>query len=177
MSNMSDSDVSESVDDDLDQPDHDGTSQIALLLHQISDQLGSLYNLSSLLRRPRVADKYIKSVDSRPETDSKDPEITPLHVGLTMLDECHVAEKILQWRGLSKTTYAFDEDEAPAAPDNPHLTSQAIEDCPWLCQRLARANTRRRDQLQYWARKPYERTPKPVVVQLDSLPRYQRPSQ
>src|SRR5262249_38019253 len=35
------------------------------------------------------------------------------------------------------------------------LTIDCVEDIRWFCRRLARANTRRREQIQYWTDHPY----------------------
>lgn len=44
-------------------------------------------------------------------------------------------------------------------------TFDVIQDTSWLCQRLAQANTRRREQLQYWKVRPYEAGPMANAVE------------
>lgn len=149
--------------------------KIRLLVQQITDQIRSLYDLSSLLRRPRIADKYIRSVNSKSHshrTALDQPATLPFMVCFNKLDESHIIEKVLQWRGLTKSGQNFScEDEAPAQ-ERHGLTTDDIGDILWYCQRLARANTRRREQLQHWADHPYISThdkptsgrPLPVLV-------------
>ncbi|KAH0560048.1 hypothetical protein GP486_003435, partial [Trichoglossum hirsutum] len=153
-----------SVSDDSDSnPDYDSEHQrqrmpkIRLLVQQIPEQIRSLYDLSSLLRRPKIADKYIRSVNSKPNTAMlSDLDTLPLSVCLSGFDESHVAEKVLQWRGLTKCGRSFEFNDEDVAPVGQGLIGDRVADTPWFCQRLARANTRRREQLQYWNDHPYD---------------------
>jgi hypothetical protein len=143
--------------------DHDCKHQrrrmpkICLLVQQILEQIRSLYDLSSLLHRPGIGDKYIRSVNSKSKTDTTvDSHTLPPSAGFKVSDESHIVEKILQWRGLTKSGRSVEfEDEEPATMGQ-GLTSDYVEDIPWFCERLARANTRRREQLQYWIDHPYD---------------------
>ncbi|KAL6359034.1 hypothetical protein LRP88_09232 [Fusarium phalaenopsidis] len=151
----SDTDSDPDLDDDG-QPRPKRMPKIRLLVQQIADQIRSLYDLSSLLRRPRIADKYLRSVNSKSHTTASDQPVTlPLMVSFSKLDESHIIEKVLQWRGLTKSGQSLNcEDEAPAQ-ERHSLTTDDVGDILWYCQRLARANTRRREQLQHWANHPY----------------------
>lgn len=153
-----DSDSGTDDDEDADgQHERRSMPKIRLLVQQIVGQIRSLYDLSSLLRRPSIADKYIRSVSSKLNTSTlSDSDALPLSVGFRTSDESHVAEKVLQWRGLTKSGLAVKFEEEEPAPTGNNSTSDGMEDILWFCQRLARANTRRREQLQYWTAHPYD---------------------
>lgn len=88
--------------------------QFCLLMQQIVGQILSLYNLSSLLRRSTVTDKYIRSVDSESNTTAlRDPDALPPVTGLCIPDEDHIKEKVLHWRGLTKSSQSvkFDHED------------------------------------------------------------------
>ncbi|KAK3293389.1 uncharacterized protein B0H64DRAFT_211682 [Chaetomium fimeti] len=133
------------------------TPRICFLVRGIAGVIRSLYDLSSLLRRPKITEKYVRSVNSKlDKLTSRDSDTLPLSVGFRASDEDHVIEKVLQWRGLTKAEKRFDFEEEEAAPTENAPISDGVEDILWFCQRLARANTRRREQLQYWAAHPYD---------------------
>ncbi|RSL99813.1 hypothetical protein CEP52_009470, partial [Fusarium oligoseptatum] len=150
--------------DDDGHPRRNRMPKICLLVQQITDQIRSLYDMSSLLRRPRITDKYIRSVNSKSHTTASDTQ--PLMVSFSKLDESHIVEKVLQWRGLTKSGQSLScEDESPAQ-ERHSLATDDLDDILWYCQRLARANTRRREQLQHWADHPYVSTQdKPASTQ------------
>ena len=133
--------------------------KIRLLVQQIVGEISSLYDLSSLLRRPKVTDKYIRSVNSKSDSVSlENPDTLPLNVGFSSFDENHVVEKVIQWRGLTKAERSVEFNEEDVAPIEGvgHLELCDVQDISWLCQRLGTANTRRREQFQYWASHPYD---------------------
>ncbi|SPO04609.1 uncharacterized protein DNG_07294 [Cephalotrichum gorgonifer] len=130
--------------------------KMRLLVQQIADQIRSLYELSSLLRRPRISDKYIRSVGSKSKAGAADPDTLLLSAYFSVPDEVHVVEKILQWRGSTKTARGVEFGHEEAATGAQCLANDCIEGNPWFALRLARANTRRREQLQYWSDHPYD---------------------
>ncbi|KAI2618440.1 hypothetical protein GGR54DRAFT_605477 [Hypoxylon sp. NC1633] len=137
--------------------EHDRPSRIQSLVQQAFEQIRSLYDLSALLRRPKIADKYIRSVDSKADTTTLDNSGSlPLDISFSTYDESHVLEKVLQWRGLTKNGLAVKFDDESVATIGKTLQSHGVEDIMWFCQRLARANTRRREQLRYWVDHPYD---------------------
>lgn len=153
-----------SADSDSDS-NEDGDKQlrrvpkICLLVQQVLEQVRSLYELSALLRRPKVADKYIRSVNSKSNTAALgDRDSLPLRVCFGDFDQDHIVEKILQWRGLTKSAQCIEFDEEEVARKENWLTGHYVEDILWFAQRLAGANTRRREQLQYWSDHPYDPT-------------------
>ncbi|KAF9777954.1 hypothetical protein IL306_004298 [Fusarium sp. DS 682] len=130
--------------------------KICLLVKQIMEQLCSLFDISALLRRPKITDKYIRSIGSEKTAKLDKSDILSLTNAFVCLDECHVVEKALQWRGLTKSAIKFDIDVESSAPLESISREGGLEDIFWLCQRLARANTRRREQLKYWTDHPYD---------------------
>jgi hypothetical protein len=123
-------DSSSSMSSDTDSSSHglrnprQRTSEIRRLVSTIFGHIRSLYKASLLLRRSVIHDKYIRSA-------SKNQNVSYFAVW----DEAHVSEKIAQW--------ALDMG----------LRYEKLVDNP-LVSRLAAANTRRREQLQYWQLHP-----------------------
>ncbi|OQE34786.1 hypothetical protein PENCOP_c015G06953 [Penicillium coprophilum] len=160
----SDHDSISSVSDDSDSDtNNEGKHQsyrmpkIRLLVQQTLEQIRSLYDMSALLRRPTVADKYIRSVNSRLNIATlNNPGYLPLSVGLSRFDETHILEKVLQWRGLTKSARCIDFEGEGVASIGKGLRKYSVDDIMWYCKRLAAANTRRREQFQYWADNPYD---------------------
>ncbi|KAJ5184564.1 hypothetical protein N7472_009404 [Penicillium cf. griseofulvum] len=160
----SDHDSISSVSADLDSDSNDDGEhrhyrmpKIRLLVQQTLEQIRSLYDMSALLRRPKIADKYIRSVNSRSHIPTLGkPDHLPLSVGFSRSDETHVVEKVLQWRGLTKSARGIEFKFEGVAPIGQGLTKYSVEDILWFCQRLAAANTRRREQFQYWTDHPYD---------------------
>jgi hypothetical protein len=131
--------------------------KIHLFVQQMLEQIQSLYDLSSLLRRPKIADKYIRSINSKSNTATpSDSDTLPLSISFSSSDESHIAEKVLQWRGLTKSGRSVKFEDEGVAPVGQGLSSDWVEDILWFCHRLAGANTRRREQLQYWTDHPYD---------------------
>ncbi|KAI1822191.1 hypothetical protein F4861DRAFT_410031 [Xylaria intraflava] len=154
ISSVSDSDYST---DDGDEPQHHRIPKIRLLVRQIADQIRSLHDISSLLRRPTVSDKFIRSKKADPKAATlQEPDRFYPDGIFGIFDYNHIFEKVLQWRGLNKSLQNVDFSIEDGAPVGNALNNQQIEDIGWLCQRLARANTKRREQLQYWKSHPYE---------------------
>ncbi|ERF74650.1 hypothetical protein EPUS_00780 [Endocarpon pusillum Z07020] len=130
-------------------------SKIAWLVQQKFEQIQSLFYLSSLLRRPTFTGRYLRSVKSKARAELLRDE-SPLIFRLGRYDSEHVFEKVRQWHGLSKSAINVShEDEKPASLDciqaRRAVNSELGEDVTVLCHRLAKANNRRREQLQYWA--------------------------
>ncbi|KGO45689.1 Tetratricopeptide-like helical [Penicillium expansum] len=151
-----------SADSDSDSNDGGGNQhyrmpKIRLLVQQTLEQIQSLYDLSALLRRPKIVDKYIHSVNSESHVASlNNPYHLPLSVAFSRSDETHIIEKVLQWRSLTKSAQGIDFEFEGVALMGQGLTNYCVEDIPWFCQRLAAANTRRREQFQYWNDHPYD---------------------
>lgn len=110
------------------------------LVSAIISQIRSLYETLTLLRRPAIPDKYIRSV-------SKNLSMDVSH--FATWDRAHVAAKITQW--------SLDKDMNFEEPFNPDS---------FLCSRLAGGNTRRREQLKYWQihpERPSSKIPLPLL--------------
>lgn len=145
------------VEDDADHK-HPKDSKITWLMQQAFEQIQSLFHLSSLLRRPSFTGKYIRSVNRNARVDPEKQE-SSLAFCLSRFDCKHVLEKVRQWNGLAKSAKdILYEDEEPVSSDQiqgrTDLDIDCCEDVTALCQRLANANTRRREQLQYWTGHP-----------------------
>jgi hypothetical protein len=156
ISSMS-ADFDSEVEDDADQ-NRPKVSKIAWLVQQAFEQIQSLFYLSSLLRRPSFTGKYIRSINRKARADLEKEELS-LVFCFSTFDREHVFEKVRQWCGLTKSAENVSyEDEEPASPDKiqgrTDFDTECSEDVTVLCQRLANANTRRREQLQYWTDNP-----------------------
>jgi hypothetical protein len=133
------------------------TINLSSSIRQVSEQIRLLYDLSSILRRPKVVDRYISSVASKSNMLRRDdPDEASLGFSFRELDDSHIAEKLLQWRGLTKSTHGTMFVDEEAASGIQGAAVKGIEDISWFCQRLSRANTRRREQLKYWLEHPYD---------------------
>lgn len=131
-------------------------------------QIRSLFDVCSVLSWPRVTDKYLHSVSSGSGPQSEPPDAVPLMVAMNVLDERHIKEKVLQWRRLNKNgpdSSCLNEPGAAETTAQQDSAFDLIRDTAWLCQRLAQANTRRREQLQYWRFHPYEASSETAAVE------------
>ena len=148
-------------------------SKIAWLMQQAFEQIQSLFHLSSLLRRPSFTGKYIRSVNRNARVDLGKQE-SSLAFCLSRFDCEHVLEKVRQWNGLAKSAKNISyENEEPLSSDQiqgrTDLDIDCCEDITALCQRLANANTRRREQLQYWADHPDNPAARDTISALPTL--------
>ncbi|ERS95330.1 hypothetical protein HMPREF1624_08208 [Sporothrix schenckii ATCC 58251] len=144
-------------------------ARVSVLVDEIKEQIKSLFEVSSLLRRPRVTNKYLRSVSSKSPNQAGAKEADLLMIAMKTYDERHVKEKMLQWGSLNKSTLGQQFQEESVPMNRPDFG--AIQEVSWLCQRLAQANTRRREQLQYWKRRPYETAPVASKVLPERNPR------
>jgi hypothetical protein len=116
--------------------------KICILVRLMQAQIRSLYDVSSLLRRPMVKDKYIRS-----HTDRKNREIvdeTSLHYHFRPFDMDYVWEKIRQWHRQTNS------ERHNVASSDQQISTTSIENNSWFLERLGTANNRRREQIQYW---------------------------
>jgi hypothetical protein len=144
-------------DCDTEDGDHEPhkVSKITWLVQHAFAQIQSLFYLSSLLRHPSFTGRYLRSVNPKDRGDPLKQEPS-LNFCFSTSDFKHVCEKVRQWYGLGKSVASMSyELEEPASPDQIQarggIDTELSEDVIGLCQRLANANTRRREQLQYWA--------------------------
>lgn len=164
VSSVSDSDCST---DNEGEPQCRKIPKIRLFLNQIKEQIRSLYEISSLLRRPTVTDKFIHSkkadleASTLPGLDNID-----LSAAFQSFDSDHILEKMRRWRSFGASPKRDHLSEEGAALVGNVFSFQEMEDVGWFCRRLAKANTRRREQLGYWEDHPYNL--KPTVTD-DSL--------
>jgi hypothetical protein len=108
--------------------------------------MASLLQISLLIRQPGYERKYLHSTGT---TNTRSTV-----AGFADCDLLHVVEKLRSWR---QTRKVLDSEEASRAAD-PMGGMEALEDFSdtqaTLVQRLAKANTRRREQLRYWVKYP-----------------------
>ncbi|KAE9372483.1 hypothetical protein N431DRAFT_466728 [Stipitochalara longipes BDJ] len=136
--------------------------RILHLLAIVVDHIQSLFQVSALLRRPTISDKYLRSVSKRKSATAESPF---LH-----WDLAHVVEKRRLWIRQQKWHVPAELDEAEN--DTQQMSTS-------LCKRLATANVRRREQLDFWQIHPAQPStvklpdepirPKPVAIP-DSIP-------
>lgn len=115
--------------------------RISILLQQVKDQIESLFELSSVLGRPAFYGRWDRSTAT---------EESVLGQAFVEFDRRHVLEKIRHWRGLGKDQNATLMEEDTTEDD----LTRKDDLVPWLCDRLALANSKRRSQLQYWSENP-----------------------
>lgn len=115
--------------------------RISILLQQVKDQIDSLFELSSVLGRPAFHGRWDRSTAT---------EESVLGQAFVEFDRRHVLEKIRHWRGLGKDQNATLMEEDTTEDD----LTRKDDLVPWLCDRLALANSKRRSQLQYWSENP-----------------------
>ena len=175
---VSDSDNSDESDDTDDgkppdaaiRPKRNKTPKISALMSHVYAQVDLLYHLALLLRRPAVVGRYIKSATKRAEIS-----VFAQH------DYNHVQEKFRYWRSVAELeetepAQCTDSGQLPSetwlgTPNSQETTPQVeqarsqsdlearrrmeSEETSYdLICRLGRANTRRREQLSYWATHP-----------------------
>ncbi|KAI1174913.1 hypothetical protein F4777DRAFT_598900 [Nemania sp. FL0916] len=132
------------------------TPKFRILFLRITDEIRSLHEISLLLRRPAVRDEFIRSGNSSVEETS----LGSLDNGhpsavFRAFDEKHVSEKVLQWRRRSRRSQRLNPLNEATAPVDDMFRHDDIEDVQWFCQRLGRANSKRRERLKHWKQYPY----------------------
>jgi hypothetical protein len=131
------------------------TQRILHLLAIIVDHIQSLFQVSALLRRPTISGKYLRSASKRSTVETESPFLP--------WDLAHVVEKRRFWINQQRwhsLLHVAKSDDLPPEPTN------------YLCERLAAANVRRREQLDFWQTHPAE----PSVVKLPDQPIRPKPS-
>ncbi|TIA29987.1 hypothetical protein D6C78_09876 [Aureobasidium pullulans] len=107
----------------------------------------SLYRIAALLRRPRITNKYLKSRNRR----------APINLLVSSLDYTRITDKVRFWRGYMTDRVAGDDELGVTENDlqlRRELGDHQLSDIGFLCQRLTRANTLRREQFDYWTEHP-----------------------
>ncbi|KAM0346235.1 hypothetical protein ACHAPU_005661 [Fusarium lateritium] len=147
------------------------THRMSLLLNHAYEQIQLLYHLEALLRRPRLSGRYLRS------TGDREPAL------MERYDFRHIEEKYRHWKASFQSESEQDihtqleglhlgigdidksqvkvpqrlEDELAVSQDELRLREafQEQDKAYTLISRLARANTRRREQMQYWEKHPF----------------------
>ncbi|GAW16184.1 hypothetical protein ANO14919_056070 [Xylariales sp. No.14919] len=165
ISSVTDSDYSTDNDDESVRRK---MPKIRLYFQQIVEQIRSLHEISSLLRRPTVTNKFIRSTNLGLEaTTLQGSDTVDLNDAFGIFDNSHILEKVTQWRGLGRSLQRVIFSDEAVASVSDTLDYPEVQDIRWFCQRLARANTRRREQLQYWKTHPYD--PTQMTVSANSI--------
>jgi hypothetical protein len=128
------------------------TPKICMLVQLMQAQIRSMYDVSSLLRRPMVKEKYIRSHADRKTREVADD--TSLHYHFRPFDMDYVWEKIRQWHRQTNSA------KRNVASINQQI-STSIENDSWFLERVGTANNRRREQIQYWKTYTVESTHPP----------------
>ncbi|RYP54418.1 hypothetical protein DL768_000789 [Monosporascus sp. mg162] len=141
--------------------DHPRVSKISAIFNHVSEQIGLLYNMSMLLKRPGVSGKYLRST----KTHKQESKLAHF----SEFDYEYIREKFHQWGRLEVISDDTEEEsDTKKACDVEAETSTTIEDIQKrkeveasasntieiMCRRLGKANTRRREQLRYWCDHP-----------------------
>lgn len=113
------------------------TQRILHLLAIIVDHVQSLFQVSTLLRRPTTSNKYLRSASRKTAAEMESPFYS--------WDLAHIIEKRQFWINQQKWDMPSENNEVE------DIQHQMID---YLCQRLATANVKRREQLYYWQARP-----------------------
>lgn len=130
---------------------HARVSKISVLVNLTFEQIQLLYRLSLLLNRPGLSGRYLRSTNKH-EDDSKLSYFAEF-------DYKHICEKLHQWkRGLEVTIDEEGKEETATTAEDieerKNREPSLSDETEILCRRLAKSNTRRREQLQYWIDHP-----------------------
>ncbi|THZ63568.1 hypothetical protein D6C85_08891 [Aureobasidium pullulans] len=124
-------------------------SRLCKAIESVFDGIRSLYRISALLKRPRNANKYLRSRNM----------IMPSQATLRAEeDHAHILEKMRQWRHLTMRSQVGGDEERAVTLDD--IISRKLDenhelaDITFLCQRLTWANKLRRSQFKYWEESP-----------------------
>ncbi|CAG7559856.1 unnamed protein product [Fusarium equiseti] len=143
--------------------------KITVLVAHMQEQITLLYHIDILLRRPRLSGRYLKSTNEHRQASP-----------MEMYDRAHIKEKQRLWitsfnaendteervqsedlsaKSSRAQIYETWEDEPTVSQDEMEARekSREKEDSHSIISRLARANTRRREQLIYWERHPFSK--------------------
>lgn len=144
-------------------------SKISVIFKHISEQIKLLYSTSALLKRPAYTDKYLRS------NRSESSEIRGFE-HYRAYDHAHVREKLLQWHRdwrVANDDRDFVDNSGLVAPIRPPTgrdLGPGLQDneSGVLLMRLARANVKRRKQLQFWKDHADKPESTPVLMEVAS---------
>ena len=154
------SDVEGSESEDESVSDQSGETEaveklpkLSTVLRATRDDMSSLAQVSLLIRQPGYERRYIHTT----RTDDLDPSARIF----ADLDYRHVKEKFRSWNPRRSN---HRDNELSVGPDQtPDDPQEFSKDQLALIKRLAKANTKRREQLLYWSRHP-DRVDRPFDV-------------
>lgn len=117
------------------------------------DHIQSLFKISTLLRRPTISNKYLRSLSKASNTEFQSPFLP--------WDYDHIVEKRRCWANEYHRRFTANLEES----------SHVTEPGDHLYQRLATANVRRREQLSFWHENPAQ----PLAIVQSTDPRIMPP--
>ena len=119
----------------------------SVLIKNIAEEIRSLSEVSLLVSRPGFSRRYLHSTGEN--------EYDPRVAHYANYDLQYIGEKLRQWRQQPKK---IDNDEPvismKALRGRASAENIMFQDQEFLRRRLAKANTKRREQLHYWSRHP-----------------------
>ena len=115
-------------------------------MRQLNQAMASLQQISLLIRQPGYERKDLHSTG---KTDTSSTVAS-----FADSDLVHVAEKLRSWRQTRKIVNSEEASSAAVSIHTPDNLGDFSKDQIVLIQRLAKANTRRREQLRYWSKHP-----------------------
>jgi hypothetical protein len=139
--------------------DEEKLPKLGYVLKRMADDIDSLYQLSLLVNRPGFNRRYIHSTGNH----DHDPRVAHY----AFFDLRHVEQKLLQWKNAHTKIANEEELRAPVieSASDPIFATRGCE--YFLTERLAVANTKRREQLMYWSRHPDIPPPAPDLAVAD----------
>ena len=112
----------------------------------MSETIHSLYQFSLLLNRPGLSRRYLHS------TTKSDYDPRVLHFATH--DFAYIQEKLNQWKSQPKMTGDEEKELSEIEIEQRKAEDESVIGENELSRRLAKANTKRREQLDYWKRHP-----------------------
>ncbi|KAI0460434.1 hypothetical protein F5B21DRAFT_510700 [Xylaria acuta] len=150
------SDTRSDVSDDSNTEDE--SNIVSRIIKCIFESIGELYRVSSLIRRPRLTGRYLRST-------------LPIVDPTCQQDYEHIRQKFVLWKKqqkdetsqdqaietASQMVHSFEETATPEVIANRQSTEEIGNPQERiLSRRLAVSNIKRRRQLGYWAAHPYQ---------------------
>lgn len=118
------------------------------ILRHVGDDLDLLAQIAVLVMRPGFKRRYLHST----RLGELDPKMEPF----AKFDRLSVEEKIIHWKAQDTQQNGNEATATPELVESRALAREPLEGEHVLLQRLAMANTRRREQFLHWSRDPDE---------------------
>ncbi|ORY12687.1 hypothetical protein BCR34DRAFT_287730 [Clohesyomyces aquaticus] len=146
-SEVTSSSEGEGPDEEIEKDRTPTRPRISALLDDLSENIDTLFRFLQLLNRPGLHRRYVHSTGRN--------EFDPRVVHFKAHDLRHVQEKLIFWGQERKRLEENESEAGPEILDIRRTTAMfPTRNVELLCERLAKANTKRREQLLYWKRHP-----------------------